>query len=86
MKILFSKKFRKEFKEFPTKIQKRITERIVLFSENDNNPLLNSHALHGEYAKYYSINISGDIRVLYEFIDKNTVLFVKVGTNNKLYE
>jgi len=85
MIITFSKEFRKEYKKLPKKIQKKVSNRIELFFENQNHPQLNNHRLHGEYKNYYRINVTGDIRAIYEFLDKKTLFFVKIGTHTQLY-
>jgi mRNA-degrading endonuclease YafQ of YafQ-DinJ toxin-antitoxin module len=52
---------------------------------NPNHPLLNNHKLQGDIDGYFSINISGDIQAIYEQVDKDLVLFVKIGTHSQLY-
>ncbi len=49
------------------------------------NPLLNNHALSGKYTGYRSINITGNTRVIYKFLDENVILFVEIGTHSELY-
>lgn len=51
---------------------------------NEFDPLLNNHALGGKYAGFRSINITGDLRVLYK---KNGefVIFVKIDSHSNLY-
>lgn len=85
MTITFSKKFKREYKKLSTKTQKQVSKRLILFSENQNNPQLNNHRLHGKYKGYFSINVSRDTRAIYELLDKNTVLFIKIGTHSELY-
>jgi mRNA-degrading endonuclease YafQ of YafQ-DinJ toxin-antitoxin module len=41
--------------------------------------------LTGEYAGLYSINITGDIRALYEKIDDTYAIFGFIGTHSQLY-
>lgn len=41
--------------------------------------------LTGEYAGLYSLNITGDIRALYEKIDDAYVIFGFIGTHSQLY-
>ena len=86
MIILFSKKFKKQFRKLPKRTQLRVGERIKLFTTDSQNPLLNNHKLQGKQSNYSSINISGDIRALYENLDKKKVLFVTIGTHSELYQ
>jgi len=85
MKIIFHKTFEKQYKKFPDKIRQRIKERNILFEKDPYNPILNNHALNGKYAGYRSISVTGNIRIIYKFLDKDTVLFSELGTHSKLY-
>lgn len=85
MKISFSKEFKKNYKKLSKRIQIQCLDRIKIFIKDQNNPQLNNHKLHGKYDHLYSINISGDTRVIYERLDKNKVLFIKIGTHSQLY-
>lgn len=85
MIISFSKQFKKDFKKFPNKIKVQFKSRIKLFQKNQNNPQLNNHKLHGQHDGFYSINISGNIRAIYEILENNKILFIKMGTHSQLY-
>lgn len=85
MIIIFSKEFKKDFKKLSDKTKIQFQERLEIFQEDQNNPQLNNHKLHGKYDGFYSINISGNIRVIYEQKEKNNVLFIKIGTHSQLY-
>ena len=80
MKIIFHKTFEKQYKKFPDKIRQRIKERNILFEKDPYN-----HALNGKYSGYRSISVTGNIRIIYKFLDKDTVLFSELGTHSKLY-
>ena len=67
-------------------MQFRVGERINIFRKDPQNALLNNHKLQGRQSDYLSINISGDIRALYEYMGKKKVLFVAVGGHSQLYK
>ena len=85
MILRFSKEFQKRFKKIDLKTQKQVELRIRLFATDPTHPQLNNHRLRGNKKDCSSINISGDIRALYELTDKDAVLFLKVGTHSELY-
>lgn len=85
MKIVFHKEFERQFKRLPEKIKIRVKERNILFEKDPHNLLLNNHALKGKYAGYRSINVTGDIRIVYKLLSDNVALFVAVGPHSKLY-
>ncbi len=86
MRILFRKKFTKQFQKLRSGEKKRLKERIRLFKEDDRHPILEDHALVGLFSGRRSINIGGDLRALYRMVDKETVQFVAIGTHSELYE
>jgi len=85
MKIIFQKSFEKEYKKLSNKIKLKVQEKNTLFVADQRNPILNNHALHGRHKGYRSISITGNIRVIYKLLDKNTVLFAEIGTHSELY-
>ncbi len=84
MRIQRSKRFDKEFHKQPRKVQEKFIERMVIFSQTANNPLLNIHGLTGEYRGCYSFNVSADIRVVYKIRD-DVVSLMAIGTHSQLY-
>ncbi len=85
MRVLFHKNFKKQYKKLRA-IQKKIDERLVLFMKDPFNPILNNHALGGEYEGYRSINITGDYRGLYELINNDVAYFMTIDTHSNLYQ
>ena len=84
MKINFHKDFTKSFKRLPLKTKKKFQDRLVLFEKDEFDPVLNNHALKGVYSGYRSINITGDIRVIYKK-GSGVVIFVAIGSHSNLY-
>lgn len=85
MKILFHKNFKKTFKKLRKKEQKKIKEHLVIFMKNQFNPLLNNHSLQGKYKGYRSINITGDLRAIYKFLEKDECIFIVIDNHSNLY-
>jgi len=85
MKIYLHKNFRKQYKQAPKIVQIKYHERRNLFARDPFNAILHNHALKGEYAGYWSINITGDWRVVYYKMGDDTVVFTKIGTHSQLY-
>lgn len=84
-KIEYTKKFRKQYSKLNPKIRTQFKYRQRLWLDDPYNTQLHLHMLTGEYAGLYSINITGDIRALYEKIDDNYVIFGFIGTHSQLY-
>ena len=85
MIVIYSKRFKKQFKKLRHNEKKKFEERMGIFFKNISAPILNDHALHGKLSRYRSFNVTGDLRVYYEQVEKDTVLFVDIDTHSNLY-
>lgn len=85
IKIEYTKKFRKQYSKLSPKVRTQFKKRQRLWLNDPYNTQLHLHMLTGEYAGLYSINITGDIRALYEKIDDSYVIFGFIGTHSQLY-
>lgn len=87
MRITTTKKFDKQFKKQPRKIQKEFAKRIAMFLVNLNNPILNTHKLSGKLKNLWSFNVSGDIRVVFDMsFGSDIVVLEAIGSHSKLYK
>ena len=84
MKIRTNKQFDKQYHTLPTKIQRYFKSRLKLFMSDPGAPALRRHALKGEFAGFWSINITGDYRALYE-VRGEELIFSYIGTHSQLY-
>lgn len=88
MNIVFNVAYKKSYKKrisLQPKLVLKTKERIELFRKDPRNPLLKDHALKGTQRDHRAFSISGDIRIIYERIDEDTVRFLDVGTHNQVY-
>ncbi len=85
-KILFAKKFEKQFSKLSRNVQSKFLERLDIFIENKNDPILRNHKLHGKLEGKWSINISGDVRAIYEIVDEDIYFFLMIGSHSELYK
>lgn len=83
--ILLHKNFIKAYTMLSDKNKTAFKKRRDVFLRDVNSPLLHNHALHGAYSGYRSFNVTGDLRVIYKEIERNTYLFVLIGSHSKLY-
>lgn len=86
MTVVFHREFIKRYKRLSQKQQVQFKKRLVLFEQDPFHPTLRNHRLQGEYGGYHSINISGDLRAIYEEVNDTTQLFVVIGTHSELYD
>lgn len=88
MTIRYSPVFLKTLKKLNIRIRKSFKERIVLFSKNPNDLELNNHPLKDKYQELRSIDITADLRAIYEEKyegEEQTAYFVLIGTHEQLY-
>jgi addiction module RelE/StbE family toxin len=86
MRITTTKKFDKQFRKQSGKVQKEFTERIKLLLVDLNHPLLRVHPLQGKLKGLYSLNISGDIRVIFDRSFADVIILEAIGSHSELYE
>ena len=85
MNLKLHKNFIKQYQKLSKKDKDKVKERIELFLNNHFDRRLNNHPLKGKYLNYRSINIAGDLRAVYKYIDENECVFVALGTHSQLY-
>ena len=79
-------RFKKRFDFLSEKIKEKVMKRLDIFIRDEYNVILNNHQLHGEYSGCRSINVTGDIRIIYEKIENDRCCLLDIGTHNQLYE
>jgi addiction module RelE/StbE family toxin len=85
MNISLHKNFEKRYVKLRPAEQRRFKERRDLFLRDPFNPVLSNHALSGKYSGYRSINVGGDLRVVYKFLGNDSVLFSTIDKHSNLY-
>ncbi|OGL87493.1 hypothetical protein A3I40_02325 [Candidatus Uhrbacteria bacterium RIFCSPLOWO2_02_FULL_48_12] len=86
MNIVLHKDFIKAYKKLRSAQREKFKERRNLFLENPFHPILHNHSLQGRFYGYRSINVAGDLRVIYKMISEDTCLFVTIDTHSNLYQ
>lgn len=85
MKIFFTDRFKKRFNKLSQKVQKQFEERIGLFVENPTNPILKMHPLKGNLVGLRAFSITGDYRVIYRILDRESIKLIDIGTHAQVY-
>ncbi len=86
MIIKSTKQFDKMYLKAPIQIKEAFKKRLELFKANQNHPLLKKHQLKGPYKNYFSINITGDWRAIFQELQNGEIIFfLMLGTHSKLY-
>ncbi len=86
MRLDYSKKFIKQFKKAPIKIQRQWNNRLAIFIKDKFHPVLDNHSLKGRFIGCNSIDINGDWRAIFTEEDNySLVKFYAIGTHSQLY-
>ncbi len=85
MEVSFHRHFKKQYKKLPKKVQKQFTDRLAIFLEYPNHPLLHIHTLQGVRYPCLSLNVSADYRAIFIY-DNQSVIFLEIGSHSELYE
>lgn len=86
VRLEYTKTFRKQYARLSPKLRNQFKKRQRLWPQDPQHPSLRLHHLGGEYAGYYSINITGDVRALYQKLGDTYVIFGFIGTHSQLYK
>ncbi len=66
-------------------MQRKVFERAQLLASNPSHPLLKDHKLNPPWHGYRSINITGDVRLVYKKISMDTYYLRAIGTHHHLF-
>ena len=77
--IFYYVTFKRAFKKLQSSQRVDFEKKLILFANNPFDPRLRTHKLQGKLEKYYSFSINYSERVVFEFINKETVGLVDIG-------
>ena len=80
----YKKSFKKRIAKNP-KLVSQVGERVKLFQQNPNDPILHNHQLIGVKKDLSSFSITGNIRIIYILISKDKAIFLDIGSHNQVY-
>jgi mRNA-degrading endonuclease YafQ of YafQ-DinJ toxin-antitoxin module len=78
-KIYYTQNFERKAKKLPRILKSEIQNREKLFRDNPFNPILKTHKLKGKLKNFWSFSIAFKQRILFEFVNKNEILFFDIG-------
>lgn len=88
-RIVFDASFEKDFERhknrLPIKKMNQLKDRLLAFKNNPFDPKLKTHKLKGNLRNYWSFSISYSDRILFRFLDNETVFFIDIG-NHDIYK
>jgi len=85
MNIFIHRNFDKKYAKLPEKLREQFKKRRDLFLQDPFHPLLDNHPLTAEYARCWSINVTGNYRAIYRYESESSIQFLAIGTHSELY-
>jgi addiction module RelE/StbE family toxin len=85
MQVFFHKRFKKQYKKLSQDEKEKFKMRRDLFLKDPFHPVLRNHVLSGKYNGFRSVDITGDLRAVYDEVDTGTAHFIYIGTHSQLY-
>jgi len=87
MKIVYHKRFEKQFKKLVGKEKNKIIKALEIFVENPFDVRLNNHRLKGNLASKSAISAAPDLRLIFEeHSGYILVIFLNLGKHNRVYK
>lgn len=84
-KALFHKDFKKDLQKLQPSMRRKFEKRFLLLMSDSDLRTLKDHALTGNLKGKRAFSVSGDIRVIYRYVDADTILLLRIGTHNQVY-
>ena len=85
MKILYADEFRKAFEKLPEDIRDLYRQQELVFRGNWRDPRLHVKKLK-DHPFPFSFRITRRYRVLFAFVERETVLFATIGHRKDVYD
>lgn len=85
-KIVFDSSFEKKFEKYKGlltgKKTKLLKAKLIIFKSDPFDSRIKTHKLKGNLSEYWSFSISYSDRILFRFIDEETVFFIDIGSHD----
>lgn len=82
MKIIYSRKFAREYRAIPSQIHALAERKEMIFLKNPFDKRLKTHKLSGRLKECWSFSIDQKYRIIFEFIDNDIIWFHAIGDHS----
>lgn len=86
IKVIYTDEFVKTYSKLSLVIQKKAEKQEKIFTNNPFHSSLNTEKLQPKDKNVWSFRIDKSYRIIFRFIDGNTVLFLTVGPHDWIYK
>lgn len=85
IRIVYAPRFLKSAKRKPNNIQRTLANHLSLLQKNPFHPRLHTKRLSGSLAGFLSFRVSRDWRVVFQFLDAQTVKLLRAADRKDIY-
>lgn len=85
MRLIFHPKFRKFAEKLPLILKEKLSELMEVLQDDPFSPLLHTKKLTGKLAGLHSFRITRDWRVVFKFIDQETIQLLRIDNRKDVY-
>ncbi|PIR44751.1 MAG: type II toxin-antitoxin system mRNA interferase toxin, RelE/StbE family [Candidatus Vogelbacteria bacterium CG10_big_fil_rev_8_21_14_0_10_51_16] len=85
MILHYSNGYLRRAKKLSRAVFERLADHEQLFIADPFDPRLDTHKLHGKDKAFWLFSITKSIRVKFEFLGNNEVLYVDIGPHGRVY-
>lgn len=85
IQIIYSRDYLKSAKWLPKARLRKLSLLLKLLSTNPYHPLLHTKRLSKELTGYLSFRITRDWRVIFQFVDEETIMLLRVANRKGAY-
>lgn len=85
LKAIHHKDFKKDYKKLSAEVREKFGERFLLFLKDQRLPFLRDHELKRNLKGKRAFSVTGNVRVIYKYVEEETILLLRVGTHNQVY-
>lgn len=83
--IYVTSHFERQYKKLPAAVQTVAEKKERLFRADAFDPRLSTHKLKGKLRRLWAFSVTSDIRIIFEFLDGDEVLFHDIGPHGVVY-
>jgi len=84
--VVYGKAFLKSARKLPSHQQKKLADIIPTLQKNPFHPVLHTKPLSGPLSGLYSFRITRDWRVIFQFVNTDTIKLLLVGHRKDIYQ
>jgi mRNA-degrading endonuclease YafQ of YafQ-DinJ toxin-antitoxin module len=78
--------FARQYKRLPPEIQEIAEAQERVFRAEAFDPRLHTHKFSGRLKDLWAFSVTRDMRIVFEFLEANDVLFHSIGRHEVVYE